>query len=375
VALKNIIDPRRAEAELAGWLERELPDAVGIRVTDIVIPKSSGLSAETVMFTASYLDGGRPTSERMVARVIKEDPSAGLYMVYDLAKEAAVMHAYRAYTDVPAPEVVQIEADASVLGGPFLVTRAVEGRIPPDDPPYTAEGWVLDLPAERQALLHDNALAMLAKIHDADPRELGLDAIVPEDAQADLLGHDIASWRRAYEWSHGGTPVPVLEAAWAWIDAHRPLATPDLRVSWGDARFGNMIFGEDLQVLAVLDWEQMTLGPRELDLSWWTVVSYRHHGAAQGHEIPPGFPSYEEIIAHYTDLTGYEPRDMDFYDVYSAVRLSVLAVRAATMLIEAGVLPSDSPMAHNNPTTDIVIDLLGLPKPETAGDYYMGKRR
>jgi aminoglycoside phosphotransferase (APT) family kinase protein len=295
-------------------------------------------------------------------------------MVYDLEKEAAVMRAYRAYTDVPAPEVVQVEPNTSVLGGPFLVTRAVEGWIPPDDPPYTAEGWVLDLAPERQARLHDNALHVLAKIHAADPRELGLDAIVPETGKADLLGHDIAYWRQAYEWSHGGVSVPVLDTAWDWIDANRPGPTTDLTVSWGDARFGNMIFDEDLEVRAVLDWEQMTLGPRELDLSWWTVVSYRHHGAAQGHTVPPGFPSYAAILERYAELTGYQPRDMHFYDVYSAVRLSILAVRAATMLIDAGVLPPDSPMAHNNPTTDIIIDLLDLPKPETAGDYYMGKR-
>jgi aminoglycoside phosphotransferase (APT) family kinase protein len=374
VALKNIIDPATAAHELAGWIGREIPGAESVRIEDVVIPKVSGLSAETVMFTAAYVQADTPKRERMVARVIKNDPGAGLYMVYDLDKEAKAMGAYRAYTDVPAPEVVALETDPTVLGGPFLVTRAVAGRIPPDEPPYTMEGWVLELAPEQQARLHDNALKELAKIHAADPRELGLDTVVPAEAHGDLLGHDIAHWRRAYDWSRAGVDIPVLDTAWAWIDANRPAPTTDLRVSWGDARFGNMIFDDDLEVRAVLDWEQLTLGPRELDLSWWTVVSYRHHGPAQGNAIPPGFPSYAQITERYAELTGYAPRGMHFYDVYSAVRLSILAVRAATMLIDAGVLPADSPMAHNNPTTDIIIDLLDLPKPDTAGDYYTGKR-
>jgi aminoglycoside phosphotransferase (APT) family kinase protein len=338
------------------------------------IPNAGGLSAETVMFDVDSLQRGSRVCDHLVARVIPRDPTTGLYMTYDLAKEATAMRAFRAHTRVPTPEVVAIETDPGVLGGPFLVTRAIEGRIPADDPPYTAEGWVLELDPAHQALLHDNALKALAEIHEADPRALGLDTLVPAVAHHDLLGHDIESWRRAYEWSGAGTPNRVLDAAWEWVDTNRPEPSGELKVSRGDSRFGNMIFDDELNVRAVLDWEQITLGPRELDLSWWTVTSYRHHGAAQGHEIPPGFPSFEAVVERYEELTGYQTQDLAFYDVYSALRLSILAVRAATMLIAAGVLPPDSPMALNNPTTDILIDLMGLPKPEEAGDYYTGKR-
>jgi aminoglycoside phosphotransferase (APT) family kinase protein len=374
VALKNIIDPSVATQTLCEWWRQKRPGDGAVRVDNVRVPKAGGLSAETVMFDVESVQSGSCVLDHLVARVIPSDPTGGLYMTYDLAKEAAAMRAFRAHTGVPTPEVLAIETDPGVLGGPFLVTRAIEGRIPADDPPYTAEGWVLELDPADQALLHDNALKALAEIHEADPRALGLDIVVPSAAHDDLLGHDIASWRRAYEWSGAGKPNRVLDAAWEWVDANRPPPASELRVSWGDSRFGNMIFDDDLNVRAVLDWEQMTLGPRELDLSWWTVTSYRHHGAAQGHEIPPGFPSFEAVVDRYEELTGYQTQNLAFYDVYSALRLSILAVRAARMLIDAGVLAPDSPMAHNNPTTDILIDLMGLPKPDEAGDYYTGRR-
>lgn len=374
MALKNIMEPDTARRQLVPWLERLIPDASEMAVTDVVTPKAAGMSAETLMFTADYVCNGSRQRDPMVARVIKPDPRGGLYMVYDLEKEATAMRAYRAHTDVPTPEVLAVEHDPGVLGGPFLAMRAVAGRVPPDDPPYTAEGWVLDLTPEQRALMHDNALRMLAKVHAASPHELGLERLVPPEGLADPLGWDIERWRRAYEWSRAGAPNPVLDAAWEWIDANRPASVGELAVSWGDARFGNMIFDDDLEVRAVLDWEQMTLGPRELDLSWWTLTSYRHHGAAQGLEIPAGFPSFDGVVERYTELTGYEPRDLHFYDVYSGIRLSILAVRAATLLIEAGVMPPDTRMAQNNPTTDILIDLLDLPKPEDPSEYYIGKR-
>jgi aminoglycoside phosphotransferase (APT) family kinase protein len=284
VALRNIIDPSMATHALADWWRRTRPGASAVRVENVRIPKVGGLSAETVMFDVDTVQGGGVCVITWVARVIPPDPT-GLYMTYDFAKEATAMRAYRTPTRVPTPEVVTLETDPGVLGGPFLVTRAIEGRIPADDPPCTPEGWVLELDPAHQVLLHDNALKALAEIHDADPRALGLDTLVPAAAHHDLLGHDIESWRRAYEWSGEGKPNRVLDAAWEWVDTNRPEPSGELRVSWGDSRFGNMIFDDDLNVRAVLDWEQITRGPRELDLSWWTVTSYRHHGAAQGHEI------------------------------------------------------------------------------------------
>ena len=55
------------------------------------------------------------------------------------------MRALHDRTDVPAPNVLFSEPEPSVLGGPFLVMERIDGRVPPDDPPYTISGWLLEL--------------------------------------------------------------------------------------------------------------------------------------------------------------------------------------------------------------------------------------
>jgi len=44
------------------------------------------------------------------------------------------------------------------------------------------------------------------------------------------------------------------------------------------------------------------------------------------------------------------------------------------MMSDAGLLPADSGMAHNNGSSRILADLLGLPAPEGAGVALISKR-
>jgi hypothetical protein len=52
----------------------------------------------------------------------------------------------------------------------------------------------------------------------------------------------------------------------------------------------------------------------------------------------------------------------------------VIMVRLARMMIDAGLLPADSGMAHNNGSSRILSDLLGLPAPDGAGVALISKR-
>lgn len=61
-----------------------------------------------------------------------------------------------------------------MLGAEFLVMSQAEGRVPQDDPPFTAEGWVLDLTPGEQATMYDNSLAAMAAVHAMDVDATGL---------------------------------------------------------------------------------------------------------------------------------------------------------------------------------------------------------
>ncbi|WP_320671851.1 phosphotransferase family protein [Patulibacter defluvii] len=370
MALSNTTDPAVAAEQLTAWLGRVLPDAGEIEVTDLVVPQSSGLSNETILFDAGWTVAGERHQQRFVARVAPA--GEGVFRTYDLAKEFRILRALGEQPGVPVPRVWWLEEDPSVLGAAFLVMSRVDGRVPSDDPPFTASGWVLDLAPEQRGRLHDNALRALAAIHAVDWRAIGLGDLAPA-AGVSALDHDIAQWRATFDWARAGDENPTVEAAFRWIAEHRPADEGEAVLNWGDARVGNVLFGDDLEAAAVLDWEMVTVGPRELELGWWLFLQ-RHHTEGIGVPRPEGWPTREQVIARYEELTGHEVREIDFYEVWAATRLASIMHRAGNMMIAAGLLPPDAPMRTNNPASQLLARLIGLEAPTGEAQSFIGNR-
>ena len=99
-------------------------------------------------------------------------------------------------------------------------------------------------------------------------------------------------------------------------------------LSWGDARIGNVIY-DDFKPLALLDWEMAGLGPRELDVAWLVFAHEVFQELGAGLELAgmPEFLRLDDVCARYTSLTGYEPRDLDFYRRYAALQWGIVFLR------------------------------------------------
>ncbi len=322
MALANTRDPVQSAEQLTRWLADRLP---GAQVTDVEIPQASGLSNETLLFTASW-DGG---AGDFVARVAPQGP--GVFPSYDLVTEQRVMDALARHTSVPVPKTPWVETDPGVLGAPFLVMERLSGRVPSDDPPFTAGGWVLELRPEEQARMCDNALDVLTEIHQVDHDARGLGFL------------------------------------------HRPGADEPIVLCWGDARVGNMLIADDMTINGVLDWEMVGLGSPDLELGWWMFM-LRHHTEGIGAPLPPGFPSREQVIARYEERTGHVLDHLDFYEAFAGLRLSILMHRAGNMMIAAGLLPPDAPMKFNNPASQLLAGLIGAEAPTGAAQSFIGNR-
>ena len=70
-----------------------------------------------------------------------------------------------------------------------------------------------------------------------------------------------------YDWIRGDATFALIEATFQWLDEHWPQDEGETVISWGDSRLANVLF-RDAEPVAVLDWEAVALGPRELDLGW-----------------------------------------------------------------------------------------------------------
>lgn len=369
MALKNSIDTKDAEDRLTTWLSGHLEDAREVSVHDLVVPASAGLSNETVLFSASWSEHGQARTEEMVARI--QPQGEGVFQAYDLGKEARVIAALHAAGAAPVPGIVAYVEDTSVLGSPFMVMQRVAGQIPSDDPPFTTGGWVLQLSEDERTRMWEKTIDVLAKIHSADWSALGLSFLDVPDNGNDLDAQ-LAYWNRFFAWAAAGERNPNIEYALSWLADNKPAETSEKVLNWGDARVGNIIY-DGIEPVAVLDWEMVTLGAPEIDLGWWLFLE-RHHTEGIGVPVPAGIPTREQTVARYEAASGRVVSDLHYYEVFAGVRLSIIMVRAAHMMIDAGMLPPDAPMALSNPASQLMSRLLDLPAPVGATTTFIGNR-
>ncbi|MCP2280183.1 Predicted kinase, aminoglycoside phosphotransferase (APT) family [Nocardia amikacinitolerans] len=322
--------------DLSRWLAGKVAADEPPRVHELTLPQGSGMSSASVLFDAEWSVGGRAEGGSFVARLAPTAADFPVFETYDLAKQYHVMAGVAAATDVPVPPLCWLETDESVLGTPFFVMRRIDGRVPADNPPYVFYGWLFDAEPAERALLTDNTLAVLAKIH-AIPDPAARFPMLDGPGQA-LRRH--VDWHRAwYRWAlaDDGYPIPLLERAFDWLDAHWPADPgPDV-LSWGDSRPGNIIY-DGFEPVAVLDWEMAGLGPRELDVAWIVFIHRFFQDLATRFEQPglPDFLRRSEVVAKYEELTGYTVRDLDFYLVYAALRHGIVMARVKRRMIHFG---------------------------------------
>src|SRR5262249_52556124 len=159
---------------------------------------------------------------------------------------------------------------------PFFLMERAHGRVPVSIPPYAEQGWVAEAtPAQRRIMWEDGVR------HLASIQSVPLSAVQflagPEGAR-DGLAQEWGNYVRFVDWVSADRPWPALKAGLERLKSLWPANQPQGLV-WGDARLGNMMFGEDFRVVAIMDWEQPSLGGALQDLGWWLTLSESMHGA------------------------------------------------------------------------------------------------
>lgn len=318
----------RDHEELRARLEAWLAGRHGDRspwVHEIATPEGTGMSSETILFDVTWSDG---THDRLVARLAPTPDAVPVFPSYDLGRQYATMAEVAARSSVPVPPLYAFEPDPGPLGTEFLVMYRVDGVVPNDIPPYCfGVGWLAEAsPADRQRLQR-NVVQVLADLHAIPDAPAAFPWFAVHDGRSALRAH-VDEQRAFADWVLEGRPGRLIDAGFAWLEEHWPVDEGETVLSWGDARIGNILF-DDFTPVAVLDWEMASLGPRELDLGW-TVFMHRFFDDLAEQLGMAGLPDFlrrRDVATAYAGLTGHEPRDLDWYTAYAAVRHAIIMTR------------------------------------------------
>jgi aminoglycoside phosphotransferase (APT) family kinase protein len=323
---------------LEKWLQPRLPDAEDVRVLDVSLP-TNGASNVTGLINAEWSVGGVKQHQHLVLRTTSASNDQ-LYETYDLTKQYEIMRCLGS-TDIRVPRLLGYEDDPSWLGRDFYIMYNTGGRAVAERPSYHEAGWFADLSAPDQYELWMHGVETIGAIHRLDWEALGL-GFVASDAHAGV-GHNVRFLERhsrhlAWMEQRNGRTYPRLRRVFDWLESNFPTQART-GFLWADAKLGNLMI-DHTEIVGVLDWEHCTVGPILYDLANWMIFdSLMSYGA----KVPraPGLPERTETLRRYEDVTGYSTEGIEYFELFSAVRLSNVTCGLAPGLIAAGLVPAD----------------------------------
>jgi aminoglycoside phosphotransferase (APT) family kinase protein len=321
--------------QIAAWVAPRLPGSSDVRVENLAYPFGAGQSHETVLFDLSWSQDGRRMTQGCVVRI---KPTWHTVYPDDLfVQQHRIIQVLHADGRVKVAKPLWFEEDASLLGAPFFVMEKVRGRVAVSIPPYAKVGWVVEsTPAQR------------AKMWDAGIRQLATMQTVPRDSMGFLEGPEGArsglpqewdKFMRFVRWVSAERRWAPLEAAVDRLEKTWPKHQPAGLV-WGDARIGNIMFDDNYEVAAVVDWEQPSLGGALHDLAWWLVLGQTMHGDAR----LEGVPNRGETIALWRQVTGISTEDLEWYEDFTRLKIACLGIRTASL--KGWPTPDEAEMAR-----------------------------
>ena len=356
---KAVRDPELYAHALEASMRRQRPELEDLRVHDLDMPSATGFSNETVFFSASWSEKNATSSRRYVARIEPED--GGLFPTQTPATAVSVelqfriMNAVAATGVAPIPPTLPFEGDRSVLGRPFFVMEYVPGEVPAEVPRYTLEGFLVDrsTPEQRERMVR-NALENMAALHRLDWQELGLEWLDASGEGKPSLAGQLALYRNYTLHELAGREHPVMMRALDWLDANA--SEPPVGLSWGDARLGNMIW-QDYRCAAIVDWEAAALAPPEADIGWWVMFDRMSFDDMDAPRLE-GYPTREEMVAYWEELTGRRVSDILYWEIFGAMRFCAIFIRLGDRFVRLRLAPADSNMAIQNLSADALAALL-----------------
>lgn len=238
-----------------------------------------------------------------------------------MRREARVLAALKG-TPVPHPGLIAACEDESVLGAAFYLMDPIDG--------YNATTGLPEPFASSPQLRHQMGLSLvdgIAALGAQDYVALGLTGLGKPD---NYLERQVSRWKAQLdsyaefpEWD-GLKDLPDVDGVGRWLEEHRPRSFQP-GIIHGDYHLANVMYRFDApRLAAIVDWELTTIGDPLLDLGW-LLATWPEEGSGTVSVTPwEGFPSADELVAHYAKQTTRDLSRIHWYGVLACYKLGII---------------------------------------------------
>jgi len=300
-------DERLDEARLAAYLREHLPGLEG------------ALAVEQFRGGHANLTYALRFGEREL--VLRRPPLGPVApKSHDMVREFRALSALGPLF-APAPRVVHLCEDSSIIGAVFFVMERRHGIVVRSEWPAELGE---DMTARRR--MSEALIDALADLHAVDVRRPEIAALGKPEG---FVERQVKGW---YErWRLAKTrDIPAMDELCKWLSERIPRSS-DSSVLHNDWKLDNTMFdANDLgRVVAVFDWDMTTLGDPLVDLGtllgyWGEAGDGVLRGTGSAVTTLPGFLRRDEIAERYARRTGRDLSQIAFYETFALFKTAVV---------------------------------------------------
>lgn len=249
------------------------------------------------------------TSENNKYVLRRKPPGKLLKSAHAVDREYKVLTSLQ-NTEVPTPKTIHLCEDESVIGTIFYIMEFCDGNIFWD--PFASE-----IDKERRSLVFDQLNQGISLLHIQDIKTLELEDF---GKTGNYIERQVSRWTKQY-FDSETEKIDSMHKLIEWLPKRIP-KQKYVSIVHGDYRLDNVVFDNNDNNIAILDWELSTIGDPLADFGYHCLlwhIGKIDNDVAKG----LGIPNEDEYLKKYLSRTKMQlDSDWEFYIIFSLFKVA-----------------------------------------------------
>ena len=249
------------------------------------------------------------TSENNKYVLRRKPPGKLLKSAHAVDREYKVLTSLQ-NTEVPTPKTIHLCEDESVIGTIFYIMEFCDGNIFWD--PFASE-----IDKGRRSLVFDQLNQGISLLHIQDIKTLELEDF---GKTGNYIERQVSRWTKQY-FDSETEKIDSMHELIEWLPKRIP-KQKYVSIVHGDYRLDNVVFDNNDNNIAILDWELSTIGDPLADFGYHCLlwhIGKIDNDVAKG----LGIPNEDEYLKKYLSRTKMQlDSDWEFYIIFSLFKVA-----------------------------------------------------